>query len=438
MASENKGYILPEEIDPPRRCVQLYIPGELNHQLAFWGALDELALWFNWQRDNDHTAIEVAHVWREVIDLAHALFNSDNPCPCEGDDMIECCEPILEKLDQIIALLDAPRQSDPIAQIEFRQTISNILNAPGFEVSDLHPSAPDVSYTEGTGDIDAFNERQSALCHILWLAIIKHADALRADILSKGIPIAIELVLTGQFWLGAALAIATSAAQELVRLALEDEGAVRNVVCCMRDALIGQATTKTNFQAAALSCEVGGNETLIGDALYQTFANDDNWGVFIRDLGEAFDMASDGQDLECPCDSEGITCESSNPLLGYDYDTNPFHPAFVPDGDGGLCDGFWRIIEGGATWTTTQDMCIESVHLEGHRLSEVSECAVVRWTVNGAFWYTLYNPANNNISIAFDPPQLVLADETIRMDFFGGSERVCNGIFRVNFREPEE
>jgi len=158
------GFLLPVELDPPRRCVQLHIPDDVNHIRAFWGALDELQMWFSWQRDNDKTGTLVAQIWRDVLTLAHELFDSDNPCPCE--EPMDCCDPILERLDLIIDLLQSAPRADLVPYIEFRQQIDITVNTAGFEPTDMHPSAPDISFTEGTGDVDMLEERQRALCHI--------------------------------------------------------------------------------------------------------------------------------------------------------------------------------------------------------------------------------------------------------------------------------
>jgi hypothetical protein len=66
-----KGYTLPDVIDPPDRiCVQIRIPDDTYHKAAFWGALQSLAYWFNWDRDEDHTGTQAARVWKSIIQQA--------------------------------------------------------------------------------------------------------------------------------------------------------------------------------------------------------------------------------------------------------------------------------------------------------------------------------------------------------------------------------
>lgn len=70
-------WVLPSVVNPPGRlCVQLEIPDERFHRAAFWGALLDLAAAYKWADDEDHTAKDVAKVWRSVID--RAVFT---PCP---------------------------------------------------------------------------------------------------------------------------------------------------------------------------------------------------------------------------------------------------------------------------------------------------------------------------------------------------------------------
>lgn len=74
MSGKDGGYSLPDEIDPPRIRFCVEIPDNLFHIMAFWGALTELTKWWNWQRDEAHTALLVTAVWKDVIEQARASF----------------------------------------------------------------------------------------------------------------------------------------------------------------------------------------------------------------------------------------------------------------------------------------------------------------------------------------------------------------------------
>jgi hypothetical protein len=81
------GYMLPDVINPDDSvCVQVQVPNDFHHWLAFWGALDTLGYWYNWKRDDNQTGTQVAQVWRDVIwDARHTTCGSETrPAAPEG------------------------------------------------------------------------------------------------------------------------------------------------------------------------------------------------------------------------------------------------------------------------------------------------------------------------------------------------------------------
>lgn len=75
------GYRLPTVIDPDEFiCVQINVPNDLHHIIAFWGALRELGYWWNWERDEQRRGRDVAAVWRRVIEEARSSS-------CQGDNV---------------------------------------------------------------------------------------------------------------------------------------------------------------------------------------------------------------------------------------------------------------------------------------------------------------------------------------------------------------
>jgi len=62
-------WILPAVVDPPRKCFQINIPDDENHQKAFFAALHELAQAWVWEWDDTRPAegSNVAAVWDEII-----------------------------------------------------------------------------------------------------------------------------------------------------------------------------------------------------------------------------------------------------------------------------------------------------------------------------------------------------------------------------------
>jgi len=63
---DNSGFVLPQIVDPPRKCIKIWIPDEVYHRGAFWGAIFELAYAYNWQQTDPTKAREVANLWFDI------------------------------------------------------------------------------------------------------------------------------------------------------------------------------------------------------------------------------------------------------------------------------------------------------------------------------------------------------------------------------------
>lgn len=63
---DNSGYVLPIIVDPPRKCIKIWIPDEVYHRGAFWGAIFELTQAFNWQQNDPSKARLVANLWFDI------------------------------------------------------------------------------------------------------------------------------------------------------------------------------------------------------------------------------------------------------------------------------------------------------------------------------------------------------------------------------------
>jgi hypothetical protein len=72
MTGKDGGWVLPEDVHPDTTCFKVVVPNERQYLAAFFGALWELQYWFNWQRDDDHTGVEVAKVWRPLLENIEA------------------------------------------------------------------------------------------------------------------------------------------------------------------------------------------------------------------------------------------------------------------------------------------------------------------------------------------------------------------------------
>lgn len=81
MTKRNKGFLVPETINPlGRRCVQLWIPDEQTHIANFWGVLNFLTLWTEYERTGNNDGALTADVWKEVYLTARQYFENGEGC----------------------------------------------------------------------------------------------------------------------------------------------------------------------------------------------------------------------------------------------------------------------------------------------------------------------------------------------------------------------
>jgi len=81
MPKRNGGFLVPPVINPPgRRCVQIWIPDEQTHIANFWGVLNFLTLWTEYERTGNDNGAQVANVWKEVYLSARQYFEAGEGC----------------------------------------------------------------------------------------------------------------------------------------------------------------------------------------------------------------------------------------------------------------------------------------------------------------------------------------------------------------------
>lgn len=95
---------LPTPADPPDDlCYIVRVPNSLLHVAAFMGAIYDLSLWWNWERDDAHTGAIVARRWRKSW---YALKRVEcepvlaGPPDCEDECMVCCIECVNGVLSQ--------------------------------------------------------------------------------------------------------------------------------------------------------------------------------------------------------------------------------------------------------------------------------------------------------------------------------------------------
>jgi len=109
-------------------------------------------------------------------------------------------------------------------------------------------------------------------------------------ILASGVYIAI----------GAALLV-TGVTYSAAIAALEDEGALEDVSCCLKSSLEGVAVTEVNWNAALTGCsfDTGSNAEIVREFVIQSLA--ENYLTFLNVLGTAKHTQDIGELLSCSC-----------------------------------------------------------------------------------------------------------------------------------------
>lgn len=75
------GYLFPEPMDPETlKCFKVYVPDDVLYLAAFWSSYEYLTTWHAWKRDEAHTALDVAAVWRLAYEQARTEYLEGGGC----------------------------------------------------------------------------------------------------------------------------------------------------------------------------------------------------------------------------------------------------------------------------------------------------------------------------------------------------------------------
>lgn len=80
---DNRSYALPEEDDAEHVCVKLSIPSDEVTISNFVGALNTLALWSNYRRDEDKRGTLIANVWKSIVQSIEFIDCTDCAPGCD-------------------------------------------------------------------------------------------------------------------------------------------------------------------------------------------------------------------------------------------------------------------------------------------------------------------------------------------------------------------
>lgn len=111
--NKDGGFPLPDVINPEETfCVTIEVPADRWHIAAFWGALQELTYWFNWQRDDDKKGTQAAQVWRDKIATAYEKYKEGGCVDCL--DIANCIQDDADVQYQIKNIFDALKPTQEV------------------------------------------------------------------------------------------------------------------------------------------------------------------------------------------------------------------------------------------------------------------------------------------------------------------------------------
>jgi len=381
--NDDGGWRLPSVIDPELKAFCISIPNDTNHIRAFFGCLQQLAEWWNWERDDDHTGTLVAQVWRRVNNQAYIDYlnetcgddtvlrqNPDDPCQLQQStdgganwtlafDFGLCYPPFIKTiLRQTDIILDNLRDGQTPIQINI--------------------NAPITTFVFSTGDTtEEADGRLQALCwavhrmvdYACELAISAFNDEysqldLAEFVLGIGAVIAGALGVSVFSALGFALGIAALEARQNMIEAdvaiLQDEDIRELLSCLMFQNLQAKPVNSTAFSqsflqdAGCLTTDQQRAYDLVGLMIANPNVREQLFTAFIDILGDATSAFKSGLlSASCVCDERAW--EYCLPLV----DWFPLSTAQIsyyscngtsPQGAGVVCPGELTTNAGDDVW----------------------------------------------------------------------------------------
>lgn len=205
-----------------------------------------------------------------------------------------------------LALMSCLQLQPYMLEFNYEQAVELVLN--NYEtlydsggIPELNANTPTDFYSGDDSD-----ERLDALCTAVSIYIKSYATnwiSKAQVVLGITIVVSVGLSLTGVGGLIAGTILAGLALFTQTALdAMNDQSAIDNVICCMKDDLTALAITEANFQTSLDGCgfDVGSNEQIIVDIIKDDLDITQNWLSFLNSLGNSYVLAQIGV-VDCPC-----------------------------------------------------------------------------------------------------------------------------------------
>lgn len=221
-------------------------------------------------------------------------------CPCTPEELAQMGATLEDKLMNCFDLTYNVGYLVQETNADLRQGYNDAYTLGG--IPELNPDTPTDFYS-GDGSVD----RLEALCMAVDTYVrsylsdwVRQAQLAQLGLFFGGLAISVTpfIGIVASFAIGG-LALITQTAIDACR----DEDAIADVVCCMYNALNGQAVNETNFENSLNGCGfmVGSNEAIIRDLVASDLSSFDNWLTFLNALGDSYLYMQAGVDYTCPC-----------------------------------------------------------------------------------------------------------------------------------------
>lgn len=148
--SKDKGYLIPDVIDPPDTvCIRIEVPNDDKHFYAFWGALDTLGIAHSWVWDGLKSGKAVAQVWRDTIETARQTLGAcDLPIDCDEVENCIVVSPTIVNID---------------ASVELNET--NIINNTT-DIQEIEENPPDGNTYDPPSPVEGSDEACQIAGHL--------------------------------------------------------------------------------------------------------------------------------------------------------------------------------------------------------------------------------------------------------------------------------
>ena len=167
--------------------------------------------------------------------------------------------------------------------------------------SSVNPNAPD-DFFSGDGSDDRIDALCTAVQMYVYSYVIQWVNKASVALgVVAVLGIGASLTIVGGI-IASVLVAGLAYVTTIALAAMQDTDAINDVICCMKNSMLGEAITQANFETSLDGCGflVGSNQAIIRDIIASDLGNLSSFLTFINALGDAFVFAENGVSL-CVC-----------------------------------------------------------------------------------------------------------------------------------------